>query len=185
MKAIKLYLSRTLDVALPALAIAATVKYLMVFSVAAYTTLYIEHTLAHLDGPNASMQTACALMKQAAAFDYPKGKSEDAERLPANPAVTEATRSGDCKDRAWWLAARLNDSDIILAAGKLTATDKEDHAWLFWKKDGQLWVLDPIFFTMPVLASRVPPKYYVVSKLYTKYGTFGADGSYHAVTDLL
>jgi hypothetical protein len=185
MKATKLYLSRAMEVALPALATAAILKGLILLIVTAHTTLHIEHTLARLDGPEPSMATARALMRQAFHFSYPKGKHEEGARLPADPTVTEATRSGDCKDRAWWLASRLNNSDLIFAAGKYSATDSESHAWLFWKKDGQLWILDPIYFTAPVRASRLRPAHYIVDKLYTKYGTFGADGSYHAVTDLL
>jgi hypothetical protein len=185
MKTTKFYLSRAADVAVPALAAVIMIKCLMLLILTAYTTLHIEHTLARLDGPEPSMETTRALMRQAFHFAYPRGKNEAGARLPADPAVTEATRSGDCKDRAWWLASRLNDSDLIFAAGKYSATDTEGHAWLFWKKDGQLWILDPIYFTAPVRASKLRPAHYIVETLYTKYGTFGADGSYHAVTDLL
>jgi hypothetical protein len=185
MKTIKFYLSRAMDVVLSVLVTLAITKYLMVFMFAAYSAFRIEHTLARLDGPEPSMETTRALMRQAFHFAYPRGKNEAGARLPADPAVTEATRSGDCKDRAWWLASRLNDSDLIFAAGKYSATDTEGHAWLFWKKDGQLWILDPIYFTAPVRASKLRPAHYIVETLYTKYGTFGADGSYHAVTDLL
>jgi len=185
MKTIKFHLSRAADVAVPALAAVIMIKCLMLLILTAYTTLHIEHTLARLDGPEPSMETTRALMRQAFHFAYPRGKNEAGARLPADPAVTEATRSGDCKDRAWWLATRLNDSNLIFAVGKLSAADPENHAWLFWKKDGQLWVLDPIFFTAPVLASKVPPQSYVVEKLYTKYGPFDTKGSYAAIADLL
>jgi hypothetical protein len=185
MKTTKFHLARAMDVVLSVLVTLSITKYLMLFMFAAYSAFRVEHALAHMDGPTASMETARTLMKQAAAFAFPEGKSEDGPRLPADPAVTGATRSGDCKDRAWWLATRLNDSNLIFAVGKLSAADPENHAWLFWKKDGQLWVLDPIFFTAPVLASKVPPQSYVVEKLYTKYGTFDTKGSYDAIADLL
>ena len=46
-------------------------------------------------------------------------------RVAALPETTAARRSGDCKDKALWLASQLGDSDVRFVIGKTAAGDGE------------------------------------------------------------
>jgi hypothetical protein len=94
---------------------------------------------------------------------------------PSSPAVTEATRAGDCKDKALWLAAKMSDpADLVFVIGRARANSRINHAWLAWASGGYTWILDPTNCPYPLRADRLRRSEYLPEFFFTRYGTFAA-----------
>jgi hypothetical protein len=94
---------------------------------------------------------------------------------PTPPAVTEATRAGDCKDKALWLAAKMEDpADVVFVIGRARANSRINHAWLAWASGGSVWILDPTNCPSPLRADRIRKGEYIPEFFFTRYGTFAA-----------
>ena len=94
---------------------------------------------------------------------------------PTPPAVTEATRAGDCKDKALWLAAKMNDpADVVFVIGRARTNSRINHAWLAWASGGSVWILDPTNCPSPLRADRIRKGEYIPEFFFTRYGTFAA-----------
>jgi hypothetical protein len=122
-----------------------------------------------------SMMLACSLLKEAHAFRYLATEPYRA----ALPSTTEAKHAGDCKAKALWLYDRLGDGAALYVIGKLVADAKNSHAWVYWRNDGQWWILDPTNRAEPIAANSV------ANNRYVPYYSFGKAGAFrHKATRL-
>jgi hypothetical protein len=135
----------------------------------------VKQVLTHLDSEEASMDRVRSLMHQGRAFRY----SFTSPYLASTPDVTAATRSGDCKAKALWLAEQLNDKSVRFVIGKASSTSRIAHAWLLWQHDNRWWILDCTKNWDPIPADRVS------SSEYIPYYSFARNGEYrHRATQI-
>lgn len=128
----------------------------------------VRSVLRKLDGQSPpTMAKVRGLMQQAFRFRY---LMTSAYR-PAPPAVVEKRRAGDCKDKALWLADRMNDPDIRYIIGKESQGRSLKHAWLLWRCGNEWWVLDPASTDVPQ-ALGFGSKQHVPYYAYTREGAF-------------
>lgn len=132
--------------------------------------------LARVDSRNASMVTACELMREGRSFRY---LATDPYRAQS-PAVTEARHAGDCKSKALWLYDHLGDPGAFYVIGKLERRSRASHAWVYWRHNGRWWILDPTDRSTPIAADSVPAGRYVPYYSYSRAGSFR-----HGATRLL
>ena len=136
----------------------------------------VKQVLTHLTNEEASMQRVKQLMREGRAFRY----SFTSPYVAATPDVTAATRSGDCKAKALWLADQLNDQSIRFVIGKARRTSQMSHAWLLWQHANRWYILDCTNNYYPVPADRVS------SNQYIPYYSFDKNGEYrHHATELM
>lgn len=136
----------------------------------------VKQVLTHLAGDQASMDQVRRLMHEGRAFRY----SFTSPYVAATPDVTAATRAGDCKAKALWLANQLNDESVRFVIGKARRTSQMSHAWLLWEHDSRWWILDCTNNWEPIPADRVS------SSQYIPYYSFAKDGEYrHRATALM
>jgi hypothetical protein len=128
----------------------------------------VRSVIARLDDRNASMLTACELVREGRRFRY---LITDPYRAQP-PAVTEARRAGDCKSKALWLYDHLGDPDAYFVIGKLERRSRNSHAWVYWRCNGRWWILDPTDRGTPISAESVSPSRYVPYYSYSRAGTF-------------
>jgi len=130
----------------------------------------VKHVLTQLDGKENSLQHVRQLLRIGRGFRYTYTDPYTA----ATPEVTAATHAGDCKAKALWLAAQLNDSSVRFVIGKARARSTVNHAWLLWTQDAShTWILDPTNLSEPVLAERAD-----TSREYIPAYSYGKEGSY-------
>jgi hypothetical protein len=128
----------------------------------------VKQVLTHLASEETSMDRVRGLMHQGRAFRY----SFTSPYVAATPDVTAATRSGDCKAKALWLADQMNDDSVRFVIGKASRTSQIAHAWLLWQHDNRWWILDCTRNWDPIPADRVS------SSEYIPYYSFAKDGEY-------
>ena len=128
----------------------------------------VRSIIAGVDDRRASMGRACSLMKEAHAFRYLPGDPYRA----AMPAVTAATRRGDCKAKSLWLFNQLGDPEALYVIGKAVAGAKNSHAWVYWRNGGRWWILDPTNRSAPIAADTVSESRYVAYYSFGKAGAF-------------
>jgi hypothetical protein len=117
----------------------------------------IHSVLNRLDADNADFGRVCELMRKGRSFRY---QMRDPYRV-SRPEVTEARRSGCCKDKSLWLASRINDDSIRYVIGRARSNSRGLHAWLVWESGGQFWVLDCTNYRTPLRKDRLAPGEYV------------------------
>jgi hypothetical protein len=136
----------------------------------------VKQVLTRLAGEETSMDRVRSLMRVGRAFRY----SFTSPYVAATPAETAATRSGDCKAKALWLADQLGDQSVRFVIGKARRTSQMSHAWLLWQHDNRWWILDCTNNWDPIPADRVS------SSQYIPYYSFAKDGEYrHQATQPL
>lgn len=130
----------------------------------------VKSVLSQLDGNAAGeMNKVRSLMREGRSFRYAHVTAYDA----ATPAQTAARRAGDCKDKALWLASKLNDSSVRFVIGKAKLGHAMSHAWLYWKdSNNRWWILDCTNKSEPVAADSVAKDAYVPLYSYAKGATF-------------
>ncbi len=130
----------------------------------------VKHVLTGLNGKENSLDHVRQLMRIGRGFRY----SFTSPYVAATPETTAATRSGDCKAKALWLAAQMNDSSIRFIIGKARAESKVSHAWLQWTQDAaHTWILDCTNFSEPILAERADSsREYIPNYAFTKRGSY-------------
>ncbi len=128
----------------------------------------VKQVLTRLASEQSSMDRVRSLMHVGRAFRY----SFTSPYLAATPEVTAATRSGDCKAKALWLADQLNDESVRFVIGKARRSSQMSHAWLLWQHDNRWWILDCTNNWDPIPADRVS------SSQYIPYYSFAKDGEY-------
>ena len=130
----------------------------------------VKQVLTQLDGREGSLQRVRQLMRVGRGFRYVYTDPYTA----ATPEVTAATHAGDCKAKALWLAAQLNDSSVRFVIGKARAESTINHAWLLWTQDAShTWILDCTNCSEPILAERAD-----TSREYIPTYSYGKGGSY-------
>ncbi|MEA3207951.1 MAG: hypothetical protein QOE70_1008 [Chthoniobacter sp.] len=136
----------------------------------------VRRVIADLDGRNANMVTACALMREGRSFRYSAADPYRAD----SPETTDARRAGDCKAKALWLYDHLGDPAALFVIGKLERRSPRSHAWVYWRHDERWWILDPTARFAPIAADSVSPSRYV------PYYSYGRGGAYrHRTTSLM
>lgn len=118
--------------------------------------------------PDISMDRVNQLMREGRKFRY----SFTNPYTPSMPRETAARHSGDCKDKALWLANQLNDPSVRFVIGKARSTSKMSHAWLLWQHDGKYYILDCTNNYAPILADRVGRSEYIPAYSFARNGTY-------------
>jgi len=128
----------------------------------------VKAVIARLDERNASMVTACELVRECRNFGY---KLTDLYRADP-PSVTGARRSGDCKSKALWVYDHLGDPQAYYVIGKLVMRSRTSHAWVYWRNNGRWWILDPTVRSAPIAADSVSSARYVPYYSFSRAGAF-------------
>lgn len=128
----------------------------------------VERVLNSLDGGPASMDKARALLREANSFEY----SYTRPYVAASPSATTKRRGGDCKAKALWLCARLDDPSARYVVGKSHRYSRLNHAWVMWKSQGRWWILDPTRASAPIAADQVSPDQYIPLYSWNQRGTY-------------
>jgi len=136
----------------------------------------VKQVLTHLTNADDSMDQVRHLMHQGRSFRY----SFTSPYVAATPDVTAATRSGDCKAKALWLANQLNDQNIRFVIGKARRTSQMSHAWLLWQHANRWWILDCTNNWDPIPADRVSSSQYIPYYSFAKNMEFR-----HRATELM
>ena len=114
------------------------------------------------------MDRVRTLMRQGRNFRY----SFTQPYTASLPEVTEARRSGDCKDKALWLAGRIGDENVRFVVGKARRTSSISHAWLLWRNEGRWWILDCTNNYRPIAADSVSRNEYIPLYSWSKGGVY-------------
>jgi len=137
--------------------------------------LVLNH-LTRLANDQNAMDRVRHLMHQGRQFRY----SFTSPYVAATPAVTAATRAGDCKAKALWLANQLDDESVRFVIGKARRSSQMSHAWLMWQHENRWWILDCTNNWDPIPADRVS------SSQYIPYYSFAKNGEYrHRATQIM
>jgi hypothetical protein len=128
----------------------------------------VKLVLNHLGNNDAPMDRVRQLMHEGREFRY----SFTSPYVAATPAATEATRSGDCKAKALWLADQLNDSSVRFVIGKARRSSQMSHAWLMWQHENRWYILDCTNNWDPIPADRVSSSQYIPYYSFAKTGEF-------------
>ena len=128
----------------------------------------VKMVLAHLGNGDNSMDRVCSLMHEGWNFSI----SSSNPYVAATPTMTSATRTGDCKAKALWLASQLNDESVRFVIGKAYRGSQMLHAWLMWHHDDRWWILDCTNQWDPIQADRVSASEYIPYYSFTKNGEF-------------
>ena len=128
----------------------------------------VRQVLGNLEGDSASMIRVKGLMREGRRFRY----TFDNPYTAAYPAETAATRAGDCKDKALWLADQMKDENVRFVVGKVTRNAKLSHAWILWQNEGRWWILDCTRLSRPIPADSVGHNSYVPHYSWAKTGVY-------------
>jgi hypothetical protein len=128
----------------------------------------VKRVLGTLSPGNASMDRARELMRIGRSFRY----AHTDPYLAALPKVTASRKTGDCKDKALWLADQLRDGGVRYVIGKAERQSKISHAWLMWQHDGKWWILDCTNMSRPVAADQVSKNSYIPIYSYDRSGSY-------------
>lgn len=80
------------------------------------------------------------------------------------PVETETLGTGDCEDMAIWLYAKMKQNGlepVRLCIGKHTTDAALMHAWLIWRHNNSLYVLDPSVSGKPLRQDEIRAGTYV------------------------
>lgn len=108
------------------------------------------------------------LVREGRAFRYFFNK--DQPYVPQAPEVTEATKTGDCKAKSLWLAAKMNSRGVRFVIGKLSLGSPKSHAWLVWQSPQGWLILDATNYSKPLVPERVSPTELVPTYSYAPSG---------------
>jgi hypothetical protein len=117
----------------------------------------VKRVLGTLDHASADMVRVKELMREGLRFRY----SYTEPYVAASPEQTAATKKGDCKAKALWLANEMGDQNVRFVVGKAHRNSKLSHAWLLWQHEGRFWILDPTNTSMPIPTDRVSKNDYI------------------------
>ncbi len=110
------------------------------------------------------------LVREGRGFRYVFKKEQP--YVPQPPEVTEATKSGDCKAKSLWLAAKMDCRKLRYVIGKFRLGDAQSHAWLIWNAPDGWLVLDATNFSKPLVPDRMSPTQLVPIFSYAPGGKF-------------
>ncbi len=110
------------------------------------------------------------LVREGRAFRYSFNKEQP--YVPQPPEVTESTRSGDCKAKALWLAAKMATRNVRFVIGKASLQSAQNHAWLIWEAPQGWLILDATMFSHSLEPDRLSPADYVPCFSYSPTGKY-------------
>ena len=90
--------------------------------------------------------------------------------VPQTPAVTEATKSGDCKAKSLWVAYKMDDRTLRFVIGRSPANAGMSHAWLLWRGPEGWMILDATKYSRPLEVSRLGPNEFQALYSYSSSG---------------
>jgi hypothetical protein len=128
----------------------------------------VKRVLGSLHSTSPSLDRVNVLMREGLSFRY----SYTEPYVAATPATTAATRKGDCKAKALWLANEMGDANVRFVVGKAHRNSKLSHAWLMWEHEGQWLILDPTNTSRPIPADRVSQNDYIPLFSWARSGTY-------------
>jgi hypothetical protein len=99
------------------------------------------------------------LVREGRAFRYSFNK--DQPYVPQLPDVTEATKSGDCKAKALWLASKMDCRNVRFVIGKASAARPVNHAWLIWEGPQGWLILDATMLSRPLEPEKCAASDYI------------------------
>lgn len=112
------------------------------------------------------------LLEKARGFRYRHNEAYVAR----SPEVTEQTRTGDCKDKSLWLLAKMGSGNARFAIGKLKASSRINHAWVYWQNEkGDWFILDPTHRSRPLSVEDVSSQEYLPLYSYAANSVFMHD----------
>lgn len=126
--------------------------------------------LRSLGGNQPDMGTVEQLVREGRAFHYVFKKEQP--YVPQTPAETEATKSGDCKAKALWLASKMGSRNVRFVIGKASVERNVNHAWLIWEGPQGWLILDATMFGKPLQPDRLSPTDYVPNFSYAPGGKY-------------
>lgn len=110
------------------------------------------------------------LVREGRSFRYVYKTTEP--YVPQTPEETEATKSGDCKAKALWLASKMDTRNVRFVIGKASLERSANHAWLIWEGPQGWLILDATMLSRPLPPDRTSPSDYVPSYSYSPTGKF-------------
>ena len=104
--------------------------------------------LKRLGGGHPDLATVEQLVAEGRSFRYVYKTTEP--YVPQMPEVTEATKAGDCKAKALWLASKMDSAHVRFVVGKAKAVSNMNHAWLIWEGPEGWLILDATLYSHPL-----------------------------------
>jgi len=136
----------------------------------------VKSVLNRLDGGRPDLNRVSQLMHEGRSFRYIFTNPY----VASAPEVTASRHSGDCKDKALWLARQLNDPSVRFVIGKARSTSKISHAWLLWENNSRWYILDCTNLREPLPVDQVSAHEYIPYYSFTRSGTYR-----HAATQIM
>lgn len=128
----------------------------------------VRTVLGSLDKEGADMEMVRKLMREGRSFRY----SFDRPYVAMYPNETQATKRGDCKDKALWLCDRIGSDNVRFVVGKARRSSKISHAWVLWENQGRWWILDCTNTSRPIPADSVGRNEYIPLYSWSKRGVY-------------
>jgi hypothetical protein len=110
------------------------------------------------------------LVRQGKGFRYYFNR--DQPYTPQTPEQTESSRSGDCKAKSLWLAAKMDTRKVRFVVGKAKQFPNVSHAWLIWDGPQGWLILDATLFSRPLNPERLSAGDFVPRYSYSPSGKF-------------
>jgi hypothetical protein len=169
-------------------------KYLLVLSLACYLSLSGSHAgpldlgasvsktpydpylgpmwavLRGLRGSQPDLAVVEKLVREGRAFRYVY--KNDEPYVPQLPDVTEATKGGDCKAKALWLASKMGSKKVRYVIGKAKLVSNISHAWLIWEGPEGWLILDATNYSRPLFPQRLSPSEFIPTYSYSPAGRY-------------
>jgi hypothetical protein len=123
-----------------------------------------------MKGGQPDVPTVEQLVREGRSFRYVFKKDEP--YVPQAPSVTEATRAGDCKAKAVWLASKMSGAKVRYVIGKARISSNISHAWLIWDGPAGWLILDATNFSRPLSPDRVSPTEFVPTYSYSANASY-------------
>jgi hypothetical protein len=121
-------------------------------------------------GSHPDLATVEQWVAEGRAFRYVFKKEEP--YVPQTPDVTEATKAGDCKAKALWLAHKIDNSRVRFVVGKAKAVSNMNHAWLIWEGPEGWLILDATMYSRPLDPGSLSPSQFIPMYSYGPSGKY-------------
>lgn len=126
--------------------------------------------LHSVGGSHPDLATVEQWVAEGRGFRYVFKKNEP--YIPQTPDETEATKSGDCKAKALWLAHKIDSSRVRFVVGKAKAVSNMNHAWLIWEGPEGWLILDATMYSRPLEPQVLSPSEFIPTYSYAPDGKY-------------
>ncbi len=126
--------------------------------------------LRNLAGNQPDVGVVEKFVQQGHSFRY--SFNHDQPYRPQTPAETEATKSGDCKAKSLWLAAKMDCRKVRFVIGKAKQVSNMSHAWLIWDSPQGWLILDATLYSRPLSPERVSSDSFIPTYSYAPGGKY-------------